>query len=95
MEILYPQAYRRWVFAALVVLFLGAQTLQSVHVHADHGFTPECAQCQADSGHAAAVSYGAYEAFPIADPGVIAGAGLALVVTYYRVSARGPPPLSS
>ena len=46
----------RWLFTAMMVVLLGAQVLQSAHVHSIHGQAPDCVQCQADSGQAMAVA---------------------------------------
>jgi hypothetical protein len=85
----------RWVFATLIVVLLGAQVLQSAHLHADHGLAPDCAQCQVDGGQAMAVTDA--ETPPCLPSGNALNPDIATapVATFYRLAARGPPELSS
>jgi hypothetical protein len=89
------QTRYRWLFTAVMVLMLGAQCLQAGHLHADHGFTPDCAQCQADGGQAVGVTDAVTPlCLPAAgapDPAI----AVVTVATFYRLAARGPPALPS
>ena len=86
--------YRR-VFMAVAVLLLGAQLLQSAHLHADHELAPDCVQCQVDGGQAMAVSDAVTPpCLPAADE-LHPEIAVASVATFYRLAARGPPTLSS
>jgi hypothetical protein len=85
----------RWLFTALMVVMLGAQLVQSAHLHADHGLAPDCLQCQADGGQIMALADAATPpCLAITSkhhPKIAAAPG----ATFYRLPARGPPALSS
>ena len=85
----------RWLVTAAMLLLLGGQVLQSVHLHADHGVTSDCVQCQAEGGNAMAVTGAVTPACLPAVDEIHPDITVATIATFYRLSARGPPALSS
>ena len=85
----------RWLLTAMMVVLLGAQVLQSAHVHNMHGQASDCVQCQADSGQTMAVAHAETPpCLPAADA-VDAEIVSATIAGAFRLLARGPPALSS
>ena len=95
MQIRPHHTHSRWLFLALVLVLLGTQVLQAGHLHAHHGLSVDCVQCQADSGQAMAITRAAAPACLPLRREIQQGIAAAPIASYCRPTARGPPVLSS
>lgn len=78
----------------LLVVLLGAQSLQAVHLHVDHPTLDDCLQCQVDSWQAVLPVTSAGPAALVPASNDHPAVSLAPVSTHYRFLARGPPSFS-
>ena len=93
MQIVPAQHRSRWLFLALALVLLGAQVLQSGHLHADHGVVADCLQCQVDSGQSAVIGDSQAAVILATARESHPDIATAPVSTFYRLAARGPPTL--